>query len=293
MSDIFELQDRFTHSFVAAIEPNLQLAEIERLKSKPAANLKAYDLTLRAHQLEYEFTKESLAAALHRLTEALAIDPSYAPALALAAYCHGERRIQGWEQDLAAEAAEGLRLAWRAVELGKDDSSVLWMAAYAVWRLAQDAPRARELAYRSLHFNPNSAIALAIMGWTERAMGNFGKAIELFHRAERLSPRDPRGWLIAAGLASAHFYERHFAEAASWAQAALLQNPRFTVALRILAASLARLGERQKAANVVRELLNIEPHFTITDLRARVRSLDEATWANAFLDALRLAGLPE
>jgi hypothetical protein len=46
MSDVFELQDRFTESVVAAIEPKLQIAEIERLKTKPAANLDAYDLLL-------------------------------------------------------------------------------------------------------------------------------------------------------------------------------------------------------------------------------------------------------
>src|SRR5262249_34874196 len=63
MSDVFELQDRFTESVVAAIEPNLQLAEIERRKHKPATNLDAYDLLLRAQQLENEFTDESLSAA--------------------------------------------------------------------------------------------------------------------------------------------------------------------------------------------------------------------------------------
>src|SRR5215468_6905055 len=35
MSNVFDLQDRFTESVVAAIEPSLQLAEIERLKGKP------------------------------------------------------------------------------------------------------------------------------------------------------------------------------------------------------------------------------------------------------------------
>jgi TolB-like protein/Flp pilus assembly protein TadD len=292
-SDVFDLQDRFAQGIVAAIEPSLQLAEIRRLKSKPAANLDAYDLMLRAQQLEYDFTEASLAAALRSLADALLIDPSYAPAMALAAYCYGERRIQGWAQDLPGEAAEGLRLASRAVELGKDDSNVLWMAAYAVWRLAQDAPRARELANRSLRLNPNSAIALAITGWTTMLMGRFGKAIELFHQAERLSPRDPRGWLIATGLAAAHFYDGRFGEAVSWAEAALIQNPRFTVALRVLAASLARLGQGEKAAGVVQELLNIEPQFTLAELRARVRSLDGTPWGNAFLDALRLAGLRE
>jgi TolB-like protein len=142
LSDVFELQDRFTESVVAAIEPNLQLAEIERLKNKPAANLDAYDLLLRAQQLENEFTEESLAAALRCLKLALAIDPSYASAMALAACCYAGRNIQGWAQDPTAEAADGLELASRAVELGKDDGNVLWMAAYAVWRLAIDAPRA-------------------------------------------------------------------------------------------------------------------------------------------------------
>jgi TolB-like protein len=189
LSDVFELQDRFTESVVAAIEPNLQLAEIERLKNKPAANLDAYDLLLRAQQLEYEFTEESLAAALRCLKQALAIDPSYASAMALAACCYAGRNIQGWAQDPTAEAAEGLELASRAVGLGKDDGNVLWMAAYAVWRLAIDAPRARELAYRSLRLNPNSAIALAITAWMESQMGNPAKAIEMYHHAERLSPR--------------------------------------------------------------------------------------------------------
>src|SRR5262245_33439986 len=55
MSDVFDLQDRITESVVAAIEPRLQLAEIERLKRSPAANLDAYDLLLRAQQLEYDF----------------------------------------------------------------------------------------------------------------------------------------------------------------------------------------------------------------------------------------------
>src|SRR4029077_4571642 len=120
LSDVFELQDRFTECVVAAIEPNLQLAEIERLKNKPAANLDAYDLLLRAQQLKYEFTEESLAAALCCLKQALAIDPSYASAMALAAGCYAGRNIQGWAQDPTAEAAEGLELASRAVELAKD-----------------------------------------------------------------------------------------------------------------------------------------------------------------------------
>jgi Tfp pilus assembly protein PilF len=64
----------------------MQVAEIERLKHKPTTNLDAYELLLRAQQLADEFTGESLAAALRRLEQALAIDPTYSVAMALAAY---------------------------------------------------------------------------------------------------------------------------------------------------------------------------------------------------------------
>ena len=293
ITDVFELQDRFTESIVAAIEPNLQLAEIERLKSKPVANLDAYDLMLRAQQLEYEYTEDSLTAALAHLRRALTIDPSYAPAMALTAYCYAARRMQGWTKDFSGENSEGLRLASRASELGKDDGNVLWMAAYSVWHLARDVQRAHELVYRSLRLNSNSAIALTIAAWTEMIMGNEDKAIELYHRANRLSPRDPRGWLIATGLGLAHFYKGHDGEAKSWAEMALAQNSRCAMALRCLAASLANLGQKEKAAAAVKEMLKIEPQFTLASYRADVRVLADTPWGARLLDALCRAGFPK
>jgi TolB-like protein len=290
--DLFDLQDRFTASVVAAIEPTLQLAEIGRLKSKPAANLEAYDLLLRAQQLEYEFTEESLVEAIDCLKQALVIDPRYARAMALAAHCYADRRFQGWAKDLGAEAAEGLRLSTRAVELGKDDSIVLWMAAYAVRQLASDARAAKELVDRSLSLNPNSAIALAIAGWIEVVIADQVDALDLFRRAERLSPRDPRGWFIAGGLAHAHFTRGEFDAAVSCARKALLYNPRYATGLRLLAAGLAKLGRRDEAAAAVQRLLSIEPQLTMSSLRARVMFMDESVW-NKFADGLRLAGLPE
>ena len=86
LTNVFELQDRMTESVVGAIEPKLQFAEIERLKQKPATSLDAYDLLLRAQQLEYEFSDESYAAAIRCLEQALVIDPTYAPAMAMKAY---------------------------------------------------------------------------------------------------------------------------------------------------------------------------------------------------------------
>ena len=291
-SEVFDLQDRVTEGVVAAIEPKVRLAEIERLKHKPARDLTAYDLLLRAQALEYEYTDESLTAALDCLKRALAIEPLYAPAMALAAYCYAERRQQGWAKDMQAETAEGLRLATRALELDKEDANVLWMAAVAVRILGADPHRARELVERSLQLNPNSAIALATAGFAETFLANPAKALEYLRRAERLSPLDPKGWYMAAAGALAHFVADQFEDAARSARKALAQNPCFAPSMRVLVASLARLGRLDDAGHILKELLREEPHLTITTLRSRLRHMDETALAR-FLEALRIAGLPE
>jgi TolB-like protein/Flp pilus assembly protein TadD len=290
--DVFDLQDRVTEGVVAAIEPKLQFAEIERLKDKATPDLDAYDLLLRAQALEYEYTEESLAAALRCLEKAIAIDPSYAPAMALAAYCHAERRQQGWANAPEEESAEGLRLAMRALELGRDDPNVLWMVAFAVRVLGSDAHRARELVNRSLELNPNSAIALTTAGWAETFLANPARALEFLRKAERLSPRDPKAWYMAAAAALAHFVAGEFDAAVVCARKALAQNPRFAPTLRVLAASLARLDDIDGAIRAVRELLKLEPHLTLGTLRVRLAHMDERA-LTPFIEALRIAGLPE
>ena len=71
-----------------------------------------------------------------------------------------------------------------------------------------------------------------------------------------------------------------------------MQNPRYTGPLRNLVASLVKQGRLDNAAEVVREVLNIEPQLTLTKLRARSMYMEENIW-NDYSAALRLAGLPE
>jgi TolB-like protein len=292
LSDVFDLQDRITESVVAAIEPWLQLAEIERVKRKAPADLAAYDFLLQAQQLEYEFTAASLAAALRCLDQALAIDLSYAKALGLAAFCHAQRCVQGWAENQELESSKGLRFAERAVELAKDDSNVLWMAAYAIRELGMDPLRAKDVAYRSIHLNPNSAIALTIAAWIEAPLPNPKVALQLLQRAERLSPRDPRGWSMATAQALAHFVEGNYEHAVVSAKKALAQNPRFAIALRLLAASLAKTGALDQAMETMKKILEIEPQLTASRLRARLPFMPQSIWAN-LEGGLILAGLPK
>lgn len=293
LNEVFELQDRISGHVAAAIEPALQFAEISRRRDKAPDTLDAYDLLLRAHALEQEFTAESLDAALDRLDHALALDPDYAAAMASAAYCHAQRHFQGWAPHDGTHRAEGLRLAWRAVELAPNDAQVLWKAAFAVWNLAgRDRDAALELFGRSLAINPNSATALTLAGWIETMRGNGDTGRALIARARRLNPRDPRAWLLSGTMAISAVVDGDYLHAVAWAEKALAHNRRFAVALRVLAVALAKLGQRDRGAEAVQELRRIEPGLTVSEFFGRIPVPLEGM-AKTYAEALRAAGLPE
>jgi tetratricopeptide (TPR) repeat protein len=210
----------------------------------------------------------------------------------MTAYCYAHRRQQGWAKDIDAEVSKGLRLASKAVELAKDDGNVLWMAAAAVWQLELNRQRARELARRSVAANGNSVWGLIVTALIEMTSGNPAEGLALLRRADRLSPRDPTGWLLAGGMSLAYYLEAKFDDSIQWSQKALAQNPRYVVAIRLLAANYARLGQPDKATERVQQLLKGEPTLTISKQRSRMMFMDVNVW-NKLADGLRLAGLPE
>jgi len=292
LADVFDLQDRITESVVAAIEPTVQFAEVARQRSSKPSRLDAYDLLLRAYRLEHAFTDESTAEAIACLDRARAIDPTYAPALAMAAYCHALRHFQGWVVPDDSHEAEGERLAWQAVELAANDAQVLWMAAFAIWNLSYDRrDAAPELFDRSLLINPNSVMALTLGGWIEIMRGNQAAGRSMIERAQRLSPRDPRGWFTSGAMAIAAIADGDYPQGLRWAEKALTQNRRFAVALRVLIVALIKLGQTDRAALVARELLDVEPELTVSGFFKRI-PFPRDTMAAAYAEALRAAGVP-
>jgi TolB-like protein/Flp pilus assembly protein TadD len=290
--EVLKLQDRITECVVAAVEPTLQSAELVRLKRRLAVNPDTYALLVQAQALEGEYTSEGFTHAIRCLEQAVAIDPSDARAMALAAFCYAERRQQGWSQDAEADTGEGLRHATRALEIGRHDANVLWMSAFAVRALSADSYRARELVTRSLQLNPHSIMALTTAAWGEVFLGNPPGALELLQRAQRLSPRDPKVWYMTAAAALAYFSMARYEEAARCAKRALAQNPRFAGSLRALAASLAKLGRVDDAAQVGQQLLTLDPRLTAMELRWRLRQM-HGDVLNPFVNGLRIAGLPQ
>jgi TolB-like protein len=106
LEDIFELQDRVTASVVGAIAARVEQAEIYRAKRKPTDSLDAYDNYLRGvaslHAV-FDGAKEAVSEALQRFYRAIDLDPEFASAFGMAAWCYALSENYGWSNDNAQE----------------------------------------------------------------------------------------------------------------------------------------------------------------------------------------------
>ena len=292
LADVFDLQDQMTASVVAAVEPTLRQAEIDRARRKPTERLDAYDCYLRALPHFYTLTRAGIDEALVLLDRAAAIDPYFALAKALAARGYAWRNPQGWAAAPKEEKTIAVRLGREALQEGADDPTVLWMVGFMMWQLRVDPEGALELYDKSLAINPNSAQALTLRGWALATAGRGDEAIASLRQADRLSPLDPEAFITMSAMGSAYSMAGRFDEAIKWTTRALRERPTFAPALRFHAVCLAELGRSGEARDAVAQLLHLEPGLTISTLRQRVPIFD-AKLMNAFLGGLRKAGLPE
>src|SRR5271167_3230046 len=115
LEDVFDLQDKVAISVAGVIEPALQAAEIARSANRPTNDLTAYDLYLRALANFPWVLKEQLLEARDLLSQAIARDPRYGPALAWAGICHYRLCFDGWAEDPVASRDKAIALAEQAL----------------------------------------------------------------------------------------------------------------------------------------------------------------------------------
>jgi adenylate cyclase len=287
LSDIFALQDRITERVVAAIQPKVLQAEIDRAVRRPNS-LTAYDLCRRALPHLYSWTREGSAEASLLLSRALEIDRHYCLAATLAGSRHLIAVSQGWATDPKAELAEGVRLLRQALSIDGEDDAALSILGWATAAFFGDYDAAREMVDRAVALNPNSAMIWDQRGWTYQRAGQAEEAIRSFERANRLSPIDPMLFSRLTGTSVALIGLGRFDEALAAAKKALAEK-QTAQAYRCLAAALTQLGREAEAKEMAAKLLEMEPDFRISEWVART-----GHWrSQAFIEGLRKVGLPE
>ena len=265
MAEVFELQDRVALAVAGAIEPTLKTAEARRKAAAPTRDLSAYDLWLRALPDSRAWSRAGAEGALRLLREALARDPDYGHALALAAWCLAQICMGQWAEDEEACRAEGVDLAWRAVRACPDDPFVLTQAAGALHGLRQGLDSPISLIERALALNPGGSLAWFWSGWLRLFAGEPDRAIEHFETSLRLDPRSALRHFHLAGMGGAHLVERRFDAALPLLASAHGQAPAFPTGAHFLAACLAHLGRPAEGRVVLDRLRALSPRERVAE----------------------------
>jgi adenylate cyclase len=290
IDEFFDLEDRITQQVAGALQPSIRIAEIKRSRRKRPQDLGCYDYTMRAMPHVWTLEKDESTKALELLEKALTIDPEYPLALVLAGWCHAQRAVYTWVDDIEGSQAMARSLAERAADLSGDDPLVLAVLG-AVHTFVRNHGTARVLLERAVSLDTNCAWAWSRLGWIENYSDQPDKAIENFERALRLSPIDPMNFNNYVGIGSAHEISERYEEAAALFRRALVERPNAVWIYRALAAALSGAGRIEEAKQALVEVLRYYPDLTISKVRQAMVFSDAAL--DRMAENFRRLGLPD
>jgi TolB-like protein/class 3 adenylate cyclase/tetratricopeptide (TPR) repeat protein len=298
LTDIFGLQDQVTVSVVAAIEPHIRVAEVERVLHKPTSNLEAYDLALRGRWTYERGGKANIEEAARLFRRAIASDPNYGRPYAYLARSLYALVANQWTEPSEDDLAEYVSLARTAVRLGQADPETLRVAAQIVALPGGQLEEGIAVIDKALMQTPNSVEVLAMSGNLRAYAGDTEIAFLHLKKADRLTPPGVHANGKCFGFSVACFVDGDYTGVIHWTAQSLQIVSANVMILRYRAAALALLGRLSEAHETVKQMLILSPSLTIS----RCRRFIEVEMRNpfrrpgvveAYYEGLRLAGLPE
>jgi tetratricopeptide (TPR) repeat protein len=246
VDDVFDFQDRITESVATVVEPQIQLAEIEHSRRERPESIAAYDLYLRALSKGTDSGPEANGAAYALFTEALDLEPDDAIILATAARTLHHRNLMGWTPIGADDKQKCGELARLALQHAAGDATVMAYCGDVLVHFIKDYDWGMTVIQSAAEANPNNLEVVIHAGILTLHCGDIDDALAYFHRAIRLSPRDPSAHLALTGIAHVQMILGDYHEALVWAARALTLSPNNHPTYWILIAANAHLGRMVK-----------------------------------------------
>lgn len=282
-------EEHLATKIVAAIQPCLRLAEIDRASRKQDADLSPHDLALRAMPCVLSLNADGNAHALELLERAIGRDPDNALATALAAWAYGQRVVYHFAATPNEDRARSAALARKAQTLA-GDATVLTVLGNALTFL-HDLDAAELMIRKALSIDGGSAWAWSRSGWIDVYNGDPDSAIERLKIALDLSPNDSLAFNSMVGIGCAHFEAGRYSEAAHWQQRALVEHPSAIWIHRTMCPAYVLVGADSDARRSVTALREHYPDLTVSEVQRGLPPLSQS-YRDRVFDALHSAGLP-
>jgi TolB-like protein/DNA-binding SARP family transcriptional activator len=290
LDDIFEVQDDITNRVIAAIEPEIERAEMQRALLKPPDSLSAWEYFHRGLWHCFRFTVKDNELAHRFFARALSLDPRFSRALAGISFTHYSRAFLNAVPDVEREIDKALDAGTRSVGFDGRDAMGHWALGRALY-LSRQHDEALAAIERALVLNPSYAQGHYAKGFIGIHAGLDDASLSSLDMAQRLSPFDPLLFAMKSSRGISLANQRRYEEAATWAMRATHEpNAHFHI-YAIAAACLDLAGRSADARNHARWVIERQPQYSVEVFRRSFPHKDEAA-REPMLAALVRAGIP-
>ncbi len=192
VEDIFDLQTEVARKIAEALKVSLSESEERQIAQKPTDDLKAYDFYMRGQDLLHRRGRKNTESAIQMFENAVAIDPTLAPAYAgLAEACS---YMYEWYDGKGSWLGKGIEMNQRALAL--DPASLEARFGIAMVYLHQKRiAEARRVLEGILQDNSQFYPACVRLGMILEISGDIEAAGEYYRRASGLKPYEDDPWM--------------------------------------------------------------------------------------------------
>jgi adenylate cyclase len=263
LTDIFALQDEITKTIVGQLKVKLLPGERRAIEQAPTSSVEAYTYYLKGREYFHRGSKSNYMMAKQMFASAIKLDPSYARAYAGLADCDSFLYMD-YSEDVSAEVLANSEMAL-ALEPNLVEARASRGLALAVAHRYEEAEREFE---KAIALDPNHFELRFFYGRARYAEGKLDQTALHWERAAEIKPDDYQALIllnqvytslgkpaeaIRAGQRGIERAEREFAKNP--------QNPRPAY---LIATTLAKLGELQRAGEWAERALAIAPDDYLT-----------------------------
>jgi adenylate cyclase len=289
LKDIFALQDEITMRIMQATRIELTEGEQARHWARKGRtdNLKALEKNYQALAFLRRGTKQDNDTARQLFEEAIALDPNFIwPYVNLGQTHFWDARL-GWSETPAKSLQRAFELEQKA--LAMDDSiDITHSILGSIYLVKRQYEKALSEAERAVALNPNGADAHIFLAGIVGCLGRWEESILYAKKSLRLNPIPILGNYYILGRA--YFMTGKYDESMAMLNKALQMNPDYLPAHAFLAACYSSLGRDAEASASAKEVLRIDPRFSIESHAKTLPYKDKADIERE-VAALRKAGL--
>ena len=294
LKDFFDLQEDVTRQVVAAVAPQIDMAELDRHMRGERRFDEAHDLAWRAYAIFRQgfadANQPQLAEATELAKRALTINTQCGIAYTALTWAYAMQNLYRWGDDPLGAADRALEVAEAAMAAMPRSDTALFCLGLARARKGQFEQAARDLS-RACELNANDAFARHILAWCEASLGNTSSARGHAEEALRLGPKDPLIGVSYLSLAMAAFVERDHADFVDWAQKAIQAQPIAPICRAMMIAYAAEIGDQGLLDTHLEALNSFSPDFIASLFRGENRLFAKQEHMDLLLDGLTKAGL--